>query len=129
MNIKELASQKWSESTFSKEYPDYGTAKDMFMTAFEMGFQFGNIMPQMTIKPIYVFKEDMLQNQQLRDIICMQNRISQIQYLQLLEDFYLEQTALQRTYKEISEVNSHFRNWTKINAPKLKSSSNTTNKL
>jgi hypothetical protein len=129
MNIKELASKKWSESTLSKIYPDNGAEKDMFMTGFEIGFQFGNIMPQISIKPIYVFKDEMLQNQQLRDIICMQNRISQIQYNQLLEEFCLEQMALQRTYKEISEVNSHFRNWAKINAFRLKPTSNKTNKL
>lgn len=126
MNIKELAEAQFSASNFPKT-PE---AKQIFLIAFEMGLHYGNTIPQMSIKPVYLFKLEVSDNTQLKDIICMQQRIPEHQYWRLLETFFDEQTALQRTYKDIAEVNNHFRNWVKKQAEFMKSNQpNNINKL
>ena len=126
MNIKELAEAQFSASNFPKT-PE---AKEIFLIAFEMGLNYGNILPQMSIKPVYIFKMDVRANTQLKDVICMQQRIQEHQYFALLDAFFVEQTALQRTYKDIAEVNNHFRNWVKKQAEFMKSNpANNINKL
>jgi len=103
--------------------------KSIFVSAFERGFYSGNSTPPMKIKPFFVFKIEVECNVSLKEIICMQNRITEEQYFKFLNMFFNEQTALQTTYKEISEVNHHFRFWIKKNCDFFKATPNKTNKL
>ena len=87
--------------------------KHIFQLAFEVGFQYGNSLPPMSIKPVSIFKPVVETNNQLKELICMQNRISMDRCLQMMDQFFKEQMAVQRTYKDIADVNSHCRNWFK----------------
>ena len=107
MDLKLISISQFQDSGLT----DDSYTQQIFKIAFEKGFFIGNSMPAMAIKPIYVFKNDVIENRNLREIICMQKRITEDQYFKLLNFFFNEQNALQKTYKEISEVNLHFRNW------------------
>jgi hypothetical protein len=87
--------------------------RHIFQVAFELGFQFGNSLPPMSIKPVIIFKGAVETNQALKELICMMNRISVERCNQLMDQFFKEQIALNRTYKDISDVNNHCRNWIK----------------
>lgn len=87
--------------------------KHIFQLAFELGFQIGNSLPPMSIKPISIFKPLIEANLQLKEMICMQNRISMERCSLLMDQFFQEQLAVQRVYKDISDVNNHCRNWIK----------------
>ena len=67
----------------------------------------------MSIKPISIFKPLIEANLQLKEMICMQNRISMERCSLLMDQFFQEQLAVQRVYKDISDVNNHCRNWIK----------------
>lgn len=88
-------------------------SKHIFEVAFELGYQMGNSMPPMSIKPISIFKPVVEANVQLKELICMQNRISMERCSQMLDQFFKEQIAVQRTYKDVADVNNHCRNWFK----------------
>lgn len=87
--------------------------KQIFELAFEMGFQFGNSLPPMSIKPVIIFKGAVELNTQLKELICMQNRISVERCNQMMDQFFKEQIAVNRNYKDIADVNNHCRNWIK----------------
>ena len=87
--------------------------KHIFQLAFELGFQTGNSLPPMSIKPVSLFKPLVESNTQLKELICMQNRISLDRCSQMLDQFFKEQMAVQRTYKDVADVNNHCRNWFK----------------
>lgn len=125
MDIKKLAEDQLN--SLGMAYDEI--VKKSFLLGFEMGFVNGNLMPQMDIKPCWVFRKDVESNIQLRDLICMQQRIYPIQYDQWLTNFFIEQGAIQRTYKDISEVNNHVRNWFAKQSSRIASTSNRTNKL
>jgi len=105
--------------------------KNVWQIAFELGFQYGNAMPPMSIKPALLFKPEVERNTQLKDLVCMQNRISPEIYTRMINSFFSEQLAIQKTYKDISEVNTHIRNWAKFYVKKLsdQNQSKKTNKL
>jgi hypothetical protein len=88
-------------------------SKHIFEVAFELGYQLGNSMPPMSIKPVSIFKPVVEANTQLKELICMQNRISMERCSQMLDQFFKEQIAVQRTYKDVADVNNHCRNWFK----------------
>lgn len=125
MDIKKLAQEQLI--SLGMAYNDL--VEKSFLLGFEMGFVHGNTMPQMDIKPCWVFRKDVELNIQLRDLICMQLRINQTQYAEWLSNFFIEQGAIQRTYKDISEVNNHVRNWFTKQSSRIASTSNRTNKL
>ena len=87
--------------------------KHIFELAFEMGFQFGNSLPPMSIKPVIIFKDAVEMNKALKELICMQNRISIEKCNQLMDQFFKEQMAVNRNYKDMADVNNHCRNWIK----------------
>ena len=41
----------------------------------------------------------------------MQHRMDQKIYEKMMADFIVEQTALNRSYKDLADVQNHFRNW------------------
>lgn len=103
---------------WEKQFEASGVENDLytrhiFELAFELGFQFGNSMPPMSIKPVGIFKSSVLENTQLKELICMQNRISIEKCNQMMDQFFAEQVAIQRTYTDVADVNSHCRNWFK----------------
>lgn len=93
-------------------------SKHIFEVAFELGYQMGNSMPPMSIKPVSIFKPVVEANVQLKELICMQNRISMDRCSQMLDQFFKEQIAVQRTYKDVADVNNHCRNWFKMQISK-----------
>jgi hypothetical protein len=128
----ENTEKKYSEILFETsglENEPY--TKNVWQMAFEMGFQYGNSMPPMSVKPAWLFKPDVEANTQLKELVCMQNRINPEIYGRLITSFFAEQMAIQKTYKDISEVNTHIRNWAKFYISNLakQNSSNKTNKL
>jgi hypothetical protein len=125
MDIKKLAQEQFIASGILND----PIAEKGFLLGFELGFINGNLMPQMTIKPAFTFRLDVQSNVQLRDLICMQLRINQTQYAEWLDRFFTEQGAIQRTYKDISEVNNHVRNWFTKQSSRIASTNNRTNKL
>jgi hypothetical protein len=110
MNIEDLAKDYFIKSVLEKN----AINEKNFIVAFTQGFIQGNLRPAMEIKPIAFFKEYLISNTGLSDLICMQNRINKQQYNSLLETFILEQSVLNRTYKENSDVFQHWKNWIKV---------------
>jgi hypothetical protein len=110
MNIEELAKDYFIKSVLEKN----AINEKNFIVAFTQGFIQGNLRPAMEIKPIAFFKEHLISNTGLSDLICMQNRINKEQYNDLLEIFLTEQSVLNRTYKENSDVFQHWKNWIKV---------------
>lgn len=110
MNIEELAKDYFIKSVLEKT----ATNEKNFIVAFTQGFIQGNLRPSMEIKPISFYKENLELNTGLSDMICMQNRINKQQYNSLLESFILEQSVLNRTYKDNSDVFQHWKNWIKV---------------
>ena len=84
MNIEELAKDYFIKSVLEKN----AINEKNFIVAFTQGFIQGNLRPAMEIKPIAFFKEHLILNTGLSDLICMQNRINKEQYNSLLELFH-----------------------------------------
>lgn len=114
MNIEELAKDYFIKSVLEKN----AINEKNFIVAFTQGFIQGNLRPAMEIKPIAFFKEHLILNTGLSDLICMQNRINKEQYNSLLELFIAEQSVINRTYKENSDVFQHWKNWIKVHLQK-----------
>ena len=110
MNIEALAKDYFIKSNWEQNPIN----EKNFIVAFTQGFIQGNLRPAMEIKPVAFFREHLISNTGLSDLICMQNRINKQQYNGLLETFILEQSVINRTYKENSDVFQHWKNWIKV---------------
>ena len=112
MENKELT--KVHFEIFASHYPvDQMTVEMIFNYAFDKGFQLGNMKPQMLIKTVSIFREEIQGMKQLQDVICMQNRLDISTYNMYFDSFCSEQELNKKTYATISEVIQHLRNWIK----------------
>jgi len=107
MNVKQLADQEYKKS----ELPKDALIQSVFEIAFELGYKAGQVRPPASIGMITNFQLELESNNALRDIICMQSRMDQNVYYKMLSEFIIEQTALSRNYKDLADVQNHFRNW------------------
>lgn len=82
-----------------------------------------------TMKTAIEFKEQLSQNQQMIDVVCMKNRLTRLVAIKLLDMFILEQEATGAKYDNVSECIRHFINWSNSNASKVGQSSSTQTKI
>jgi|LauGreDrversion4_2_1035121.scaffolds.fasta_scaffold01030_15 hypothetical protein len=107
MNIKQIAKQEFDKSGIENDSIFHA----IWEVAFELGYKYGQERPPVGIAMISRFTLELESNQALKEIICMQHRMDQKIYEKLMADFIVEQTALNRTYKDLADVQNHFRNW------------------
>lgn len=107
MNVKELAKEEFDKSGIENDSIFHA----IWEVAFELGFKHGQQRPPVGIGMITRFTLELESNHALRDIICMQHRMDISIYDQMMSDFIVEQTALNRTYKDLADCQNHFRNW------------------
>jgi hypothetical protein len=107
MNVKELADYEFQKSGLEQD----AIYQSIFQIAFELGYKAGQSRPPVSIGMITNFQIELESNNALKDVICMQSRMDQKIYYKMLSDFIIEQTALNRTYKDLADVQNHFRNW------------------
>jgi hypothetical protein len=77
------------------------------------------------------YKEQLLANQQMIEVVCMKNKLTRITAMKMLDMFILEQDATKIKYDNLYECTKHFINWASTNATRLgnNSSSNKTKLL
>lgn len=109
MNVKELAEREYLKSGIEIDSVNH----HIFMVAYELGFKQGQIRPPASFGMIHTFVLELESNKPLKDMICMQNRIDESVYEKLMAEFILEQTAMNRTYKDLPDIQNHFRNWSR----------------
>lgn len=65
------------------------------------------------------YEEDLRNNISMIDVICMKNRMSKSQVLNLIKIFILEQDATQTLHKDSGDVAKHFIYWVSTNLDKI----------
>ena len=71
------------------------------------------------INKIDPFIEEMNQNIQMKEIVCMKNQINMKQCNSLLELFHKEQKSTGNIYKDVIQATKHFQNWVKFNKDQI----------
>jgi hypothetical protein len=115
MNIETLAKDEFIKSTIEKNFLN----EKIFILAFEQGYKTGYSSAQPEMYTIIAFKEDLINNKGLSDLVCLQNNISIQQYNSLLDWFISEQNAIARKYAGTFDVFQHWKNWVKKNIPAI----------
>lgn len=72
-----------------------------------------------SMKTAEFFKEEMLKNQSMFEVIGMKHKLTRITLLKMIEIFITEQKAIQNKYENASEVTKHFIHWSGSYASKI----------
>ena len=75
------------------------------------------------------FKEQLLQNQQMIELVCMKNKVSRMTATKMIDMFVLEQEAIKTKYDNLSDCIKHFINWSNGNASKMGNGSSSQSKI
>jgi hypothetical protein len=72
-----------------------------------------------SMKTAEFFKEEMLKNQSMFEVIGMKHKLTRITLLKMIDIFITEQKAIQNKYENASEVTKHFIHWSGSYASKI----------
>lgn len=104
MDIRQLAIDKFKSKGIT--FPE-----EELIEAFILGYKEGNNRPPIQINTVESYRSEINSNVSLRDMVCMQQRLTIEEYEYMVSEFIQTQMVYRKIYSSSSEVFNHLRNW------------------
>ena len=109
MDIRKIANEEFEKANLIL------IDKNSWIEGFIAGYNQGNARPPIQINTIESYRSEIMANISLRDLVCMQQRLSIEEYEYLVLEFIQLQMITRKIYSNSNEVFNHLRNWIAYN--------------